>query len=116
MIFYDISFYNLPIIIFLYFHKIIQSVEDYLNYFATDNFRYKVTAIGGYKMTEPIQPGNKKLPDFKELNDRLITEQSTSGPTLVIKTNLDPKDSTVDNPYFQNVNKTDKKAFRDYFE
>ena len=47
---------------------------------------------------------------------RSITEQSTSGPTLVIKTNLDPKDSTVDNPYFQNVNKTDKKAFRDYFE
>lgn len=67
-------------------------------------------------MTEPKLPGNKKLPDFEELNDRLITERSTAGPTLVIKSNLDPKDSTVDNPYFQNDNKTDIKAFRDYFE
>ena len=45
-------------------------------------------------MTEPKQPGNKELPDFNELNDRLIAERRTSGPTLVIKTNLDPKDST----------------------
>ncbi|WP_153126635.1 hypothetical protein [Peribacillus tepidiphilus] len=67
-------------------------------------------------MTEPRQPGNKDLPDFKELNDRLIAERSTSGPTLVIKTNLDPKDSTVENPYYQNEENTDKKEFRDYFE
>ena len=67
-------------------------------------------------MTEPTQPGSKKLPDFKELNDRLISERRTSGPTLVIKTNLDPKDSTVDNPYFQNDNKTDTESFRNYFE
>lgn len=67
-------------------------------------------------MTEPKQPGNKELPDFNELNDRLIAERRTSGPTLVIKTNLDPKDSTIDNPYFQNDNKTDTEAFRDYFE
>ncbi|MBU8878296.1 hypothetical protein BGM26_04755 [Bacillus sp. FJAT-29790] len=67
-------------------------------------------------MTEPRQPGNKDLPDFEELNDRLIAERRTSGPTLEIKTNLDPKDSTVDNPYFQNDRNTDLKAFRDYFE
>ena len=67
-------------------------------------------------MTEPKQPGNKELPDFNELNDRLIAERRTSGPTLVIKTNLDPKDSTIDNPYFQNDNKTDTEAFSDYFE
>ena len=67
-------------------------------------------------MTDPTQPGSKELPDFKELNDRFISEQRTSGPTLVIKTNLDSKDSTVDNPYFQNNNKTDTETFRDYFE
>jgi hypothetical protein len=67
-------------------------------------------------MTEPRQPGNKNLPDFKELNDRLIAERGTSGPTLVIKTNLDPKDSTVDNPYVQNEDKSDNSTFRDFFE
>lgn len=67
-------------------------------------------------MSEPFQPGNKKLPDFNELNDRVIAEPSASGPTLVIKTNLDPKDPTVDNPYFQNESKTSNKQFEDYFE
>lgn len=65
-------------------------------------------------MPEQSHPGNKNLPDFKELNDRIIAEQATSGPTLVIKTNLDPKDSTVDNPYYHNVK--DKKEFKGYFE
>ena len=36
-------------------------------------------------MIEPQQPGNKNLPDFKELNDRVIAERSTSEPVLVIK-------------------------------
>ncbi len=67
-------------------------------------------------MSEPIQPGNKKLPDFNELNDRLIAEPSNTGPTLVIKTNLDPKDSTTENPYFQHDSKSSKKQFEDYFE
>jgi hypothetical protein len=35
---------------------------------------------------------------------------------LVIKTNLDPEDSTVDNPYYKNKDLTDTKEFRDYFE
>ena len=72
--------------------------------------------IGGATMTEPSQPGSKKLPDFDKLTDRIIAEQRASGPTLVIKTNLDPKDSTVDNPYYENKNMTDKNEFRDFFE
>ncbi|MBP0726568.1 hypothetical protein J5Y03_15510 [Bacillus sp. RG28] len=67
-------------------------------------------------MTDPIKPGNKNLPDFKELNDRIIAERGTSGPTLVIKTNLDPKDSTADNPYVQNEDKSDNQKFKDFFE
>lgn len=67
-------------------------------------------------MTEPKQPGNKKLPDFEELNDRFIAEKRSSEPMLVIKTNLDPKDSTVDNPYYQEDDKKDNEAFREYFE
>lgn len=67
-------------------------------------------------MSEPIQPGNKNLPDFKELNDRVIAGPSTSGPTLVIKTNLDPQDPTTDNPYFQKESKSSKKQFENYFE
>lgn len=71
---------------------------------------------GGAKMTEPSQPGSKNMPDFDKLNDRIIAEQRTSGPTLVIKTNLDPNDSTVDNPYYENNKTTDTKEFRDFFE
>ncbi|MED3553391.1 hypothetical protein ACTHO0_22095 [Cytobacillus praedii] len=67
-------------------------------------------------MSEPRQPGNQSLPDFNELNDRIIAERRTSGPRLEIKTNLDPKDSTIDNPYLQNKNNTDLKSFRAYFE
>lgn len=62
---------------------------------------------------EPQQPGSKKIPDFKELNDRMIAEQPNQ-PVLVIKTNLDPKDATVDNPYYKK--QTDKEAFLDFFE
>ncbi|MDE3838941.1 hypothetical protein C0966_06065 [Bacillus methanolicus] len=64
---------------------------------------------------EPTKPGNKKLPDFDSLNDRIIVTHS-SEPMLVIKTNLDPKDSTEDNPYYKNNSRTDTKAFRNYFE
>ncbi|WP_057767963.1 hypothetical protein [Cytobacillus praedii] len=67
-------------------------------------------------MSEPRQPGNQSLPDFNELNDRIIAERRISGPRLEIKTNLDPKDSTIDNPYLQNKNNTDLKSFRAYFE
>jgi hypothetical protein len=55
------------------------------------------------------------LPDFDSLDDRVIANQP-SQPMLVIKTNLDPKDSTVDNPYFTNKNQADTESFRDFFE
>lgn len=49
-----------------------------------------------------------KLPDFKQLNDRLINEPSDE-PMLVIKTNLDPERITDENPYAKgktNVSRT----------
>ena len=66
-------------------------------------------------MTEPFKPGNEKLPDFKELEDRVISKTRISGPTLVIKTNLDPDNPTEDNPYYQNKERTDKEKFEDFF-
>lgn len=67
-------------------------------------------------MTDPHKPGSKKLPDFDKLTDRIIADTRTSGPSLVIKTNLDPENSTVDNPYYENKKLTDTKEFRDFFE
>jgi hypothetical protein len=64
---------------------------------------------------KPNNPGNEELPDFKELEDRLIAE-APSKPMLVIKTNLDPNDSTEDNPYYRNMGLTNTEQFRDYFE
>lgn len=64
---------------------------------------------------EPRQPGNKKMPDFDHLNDRIIQERP-SEPMLVIKTNLDPKDSTENNPYYHNDNVKNPKAFKEFFE
>lgn len=66
-------------------------------------------------MTEPRQPGSKQMPEFKNLSDRMIADKP-NGPFLVIKTNLDPKDATEDNPYYQNKQQTDNKAFLDFFE
>ena len=64
---------------------------------------------------EPQQPGNKKMPDFEQLNDRIILE-STPTPMIVIKTNLDPKNVTENNPYYQDEEVKDPKAVKDYFE
>lgn len=64
---------------------------------------------------EPKQPGNKKIPDYDRLNDRLIAERP-SGPMLVIKTKLDPNNVTEHNPYDQNEKIKDPKEFENYFE
>lgn len=64
---------------------------------------------------ETNKPGSKKIPDFDSLNDRMIAD-SSSGPMLVIKTNLDSKDSTENNPYYHDKETKDPKKFRDYFE
>jgi hypothetical protein len=71
--------------------------------------------LGGVNEMEPRQPGNNKLPDFDQLNDRIIAEQP-SEPHLIIKTNLDPQDSTENNPYYQGKDTSNPKAFKDYFE
>ena len=64
---------------------------------------------------EPQQPGNKKIADFAQLNDRIVLE-STPTPMIVIKTNLDPKDVTENNPYYQDDDVKNPKAVQNYFE
>jgi hypothetical protein len=64
---------------------------------------------------DPIKPGSEKMPDFRELDDRLIAQHS-SEPFLVIKTNLDPENSTIENPYYKNEKLTDRIAFESYFD
>jgi hypothetical protein len=61
------------------------------------------------------QPGNPKMPDFNKLTDRMIVEQPTE-PMLVIKTNLDPKSSLENNPYYRSKNAKASENFREYFE
>ncbi|WP_226666814.1 hypothetical protein [Metabacillus litoralis] len=54
---------------------------------------------------------NEKMPDFKQLDDRIIAEPSTS-PSLVIKTNLDTENVSEENPYINNNNSSnDLKSF-----
>lgn len=60
------------------------------------------------------KPGNQNLPDFKELNDRIIADASDE-PILVIKTNLDPKNATEENPYYKE-SESDKEEFTSFFE
>jgi hypothetical protein len=64
---------------------------------------------------EPRKPGNKNMPDFDQLNDRIIADSSSS-PMLVIKTNLDPKDVTENNPYYQDTEVKNAKRIKEYFE
>jgi len=64
---------------------------------------------------EPNQPGNEKLPDFKEMTDRIFINPY-SGPQLVVKTNLDPNGATEENPYFKIDNMTDPQQFKEYFK
>ncbi|MEH7236538.1 hypothetical protein [Bacillus sp. JJ1562] len=68
--------------------------------------------LGGVILEE--KPGNQNLPDFKELNDRFIAEASDE-PILVIKTNLDPKNATEDNPYYKE-SKSNEEEFTSFFE
>jgi hypothetical protein len=56
---------------------------------------------------------NKDMPDFQHLNDRIIANPSPE-PSIVIKTNLDPKEPTDENPYFIE-GKSDEEKFSSYF-
>lgn len=44
-----------------------------------------------------MDKGNKEMPDFKELNVRIIAEEP-KGPFFAIKTNIDTQ-GVKDNPY-----------------
>jgi hypothetical protein len=44
-----------------------------------------------------VDKGNKDMPDFNELNDRVIAEEP-KGPFFAIKTNMDTQ-GVKDNPY-----------------
>jgi hypothetical protein len=60
--------------------------------------------------------GNKNLPDFDSLSDRVIAE-ATPEPSIVIKTNLDPENSKENNPYYQHddLSVVDEEKFNNYF-
>ncbi|MFV8828849.1 hypothetical protein [Alkalihalobacterium sp. APHAB7] len=64
---------------------------------------------------EKEKQGSQNMPDFNKMSDRMIVEP-TDSPTFVMKTNLDTKDATEDNPYFKEKNKQHTKEFCDYFE
>ncbi|PLS16477.1 hypothetical protein CVD28_15420 [Bacillus sp. M6-12] len=64
---------------------------------------------------EPQKPGSKNMPDFKELEDRML-EPRNPQPTLVIKTNLDPENPEEYNPYVQNATTNHKEKFNKFFE
>ena len=57
--------------------------------------------------------GNSDMPDFKQLEDRIIAKP-TSEPFLVIKTNLDPKEPSKENPYYTNADNNED--LTNYFE
>ncbi|MCT8137330.1 hypothetical protein H1D32_05965 [Anaerobacillus sp. CMMVII] len=64
---------------------------------------------------EKNKGGNADMPNFDKLNDRIIAEPADT-PFLVMKTNLDPKDVTEDNPYYRKGQKKDTETFKNYFE
>lgn len=59
------------------------------------------------------QKTDNGLQDFRELNDRIIAEP-TDKPIFAIKTNLDPKEPTEENPYYQGES-SNKESFNNYF-
>ncbi|MGG1631970.1 hypothetical protein [Rossellomorea sp. NRS-1567] len=58
---------------------------------------------------------NKDLPDFKQLNDRVIAEEP-KGPFLAIKTNMDTA-GVKDNPYAsENADPEQDEKLQQFFE
>ena len=64
---------------------------------------------------EKHTPGNKKMPNFNQLTDRIIAEPS-KGPFIVMKTNLDNNSIEEENPYFEVAKEEDKPTLREFFE
>ena len=58
---------------------------------------------------------NKDMPDFKQLNDRVIAEEP-KGPFLAIKTNMDTA-GVKDNPYAsENADPEQDEKLQQFFE
>ncbi|WP_425383152.1 hypothetical protein [Rossellomorea oryzaecorticis] len=53
-----------------------------------------------------MEKGKKELPDFKQLDDRIIAEPP-QGPFFEMKTNLDTPESS-DNPYISSETSDDE--------
>jgi hypothetical protein len=53
-----------------------------------------------------MEKGKKELPDFKQLDDRIIAEPP-QGPFFEMKTNLDTTESS-DNPYISSETSEDE--------
>lgn len=63
-----------------------------------------------------MKKDSNEMPDFKELNDRVILEAPT-GPFLAIKTNLDSKDPLNENPYLnKDITEKEKAKMREFFD
>jgi hypothetical protein len=58
---------------------------------------------------------NNDKRDFKELNDRIIAEASTS-PKIVAKMTTDPSNALEDNPYTEEEMKIQNQKILAYFE
>jgi hypothetical protein len=59
--------------------------------------------------------GNKEMPDFDSLSDRVIAEP-TPEATFAIKTNLDSTNSEEENPYYsKDSTAKDKRKLDQYF-
>lgn len=59
---------------------------------------------------------SNQLPDFDDLNDRVIAEAPPS-PTLVIKTNLDAKSVVEENPYYNSkATNEEKEKLEEFFD
>ncbi|MCA1064183.1 hypothetical protein QTG56_03060 [Rossellomorea sp. AcN35-11] len=62
-----------------------------------------------------MDKGNKEMPDFKQLNDRIIAEEP-KGPFLAIKTNMDTA-GVKDNPYTpEGASPEQKEKLQQFFE
>jgi hypothetical protein len=67
------------------------------------------------KREDIVNKGNKDMPDFKQLNDRVIAEEP-KGPFLAIKTNMDTA-GVKDNPYTtENADPEQDEKLQQFFE
>ncbi|MGP7817337.1 hypothetical protein [Niallia sp. 01092] len=56
---------------------------------------------------------DSNMPDFDSLDDRVIAEGNEQ-PVFSVNTNLDPKNSLEDNPYFDKTKKYSKEELEKF--